>query len=156
LNANECAFYSTNTSSNSVDAVYIQKNTARDLQNISLIRTKNEINAGANYTKSKDSFFILICNANNLKLAFYQLKSNLKMCFSATSKSTLYNINEKWFSKTSQLLLEHKYEFNIKEKIPILKKKKMKKTKFLTLTDFKNKIIEKAVLNYIEPILEGT
>lgn len=31
----------------------------------------------------------------------------------------------------------------------------MKKTKFLSLTDLRNKIVEKAIFNYTEPILEG-
>jgi len=156
LNANECAFYSTSTSSNFINAIYIQTDTARDLKNTSLIQTKNEINAGANNRKNKDSFFMLICNIHNLKLAFYQIKSNLTMLSFARSKAILYNINEKWFSITSELLLKHKYEFNLKKKILVLKKEKTKKTTSLSITDLKNKIIEKAIFNYIEPILEST
>ena len=95
LNVDQCGFYSTNTSSNLINIIYFKKNVARELQNTSLIQTRNEIYVGARDTKNTDSFFILICAANSLKLAFYQIKSNLKMLFSAASKTTLYYINEK-------------------------------------------------------------
>ena len=62
---------------------------------------------------------------------------------------------KKWFLKTSKLLLKHKYDFGLKKKILISKNKKTKKTKFLTIINLNNKIIEKAILNCIEPILEG-
>lgn len=95
LNDDQCAFYSTNTCSNSIDIINIQKKTARDLQNGSLIQTKNEINLEVNNTKNKDFFFILICSTNSLKLAFYQIRSNLKILFSVTSKTIFNILNEK-------------------------------------------------------------
>jgi len=106
LNAIKREFHGTNTNSYSINMIYIQKDTGGDLQYTSLIRTKNEINVGVNEIKNKDSFFFLICDPNSLKLAFYQIKSNLKILFFTTSKTTLSYINEKWFSKTNKLLLE--------------------------------------------------
>jgi len=102
-------YYSTETRSNS-------KSTSGDQRNGSFIPTGNESNGEANKKKNKDSIFIFVCSVDSLKSAYDQIKSNPGMLTPGYSKETLQNISEEWFTRTSELLLTHRYDFGIKKK----------------------------------------
>lgn len=142
-------FYSNNTSSNS-------KSTAGDPRDTSLILTRNGVNEEANDTKNKDSIFISICSVDSLKLAYYQIRSKLNMLTFNNSKVILNNISEEWFIRTSQLLLTHKYGLGIKKRIQILKVGAFQETRFINVSNPKNKIIERSILNCLESLMEGS
>lgn len=142
-------FYSTNTSSNS-------KSTAGDQRDTSLILTRNEVNVEANDTKNKYSIFISICSVDSLKSAYYQIKSKPGMLTPNDSKVTLNNISEEWFTRTSELLLTHKYDFGIKKRIQIPKVGASQETRPISISNPRNKIIERSILNNLEPLMEGS
>lgn len=102
-------YYSTETRSNS-------KSTSGDQRNGSFIPTGNESNGEANKKKNKDSIFTFVCSVDSLKSAYDQIKSNPGMLTPGYSKETLQNISEEWFTRTSELLLTHRYDFGIKKK----------------------------------------
>jgi hypothetical protein len=101
-------YYSTDTRSNS-------KSTSGDQRNGSLVPIGNEPNGEAN-KKNKDSIFISVCSVDSLKSAYSQIKSNPGMLTPGNAKETLQNISEEWFTRTSKLLLTHKYDFGTKKR----------------------------------------
>lgn len=149
------AFYSTDTNNTSLTTVPFVERIEGDLRNTLYIPTENRVNDGAINTKNKDFIFVSICSAESLKSAYYQNKSNPKMITLGTSEKTLQNISELWFSRTSQLLLKHKYDFGIKKRIYVPKQNSAE-TRPLTITNPRNKIIEKSILNHLEPLMEGS
>lgn len=112
---------------------------SRNLNNIfSLLQKKEELNINKiNNQKNKNFFF---CNINNLKIAYYQIKSNIRNLFFNTTKMILKNICLKLFFKINTLLLNSKYNLKIK---------------YLTILNFKNKVIEIAICNYLKFFMLG-
>ena len=140
-------YYSTDTRSNS-------KSTSGDQRNGSLVPIGNESNGEAN-KKNKDSIFIFVCSVDSLKSAYSQIKSNPGMLTPGNAKETLQNISEEWFTRTSKLLLTHKYDFGIKKRIHIPKPGQSEETRPISISNPRNKIIERSILNYLEPLMEG-
>lgn len=120
-----------------------------DQRDTSKIPIGFEVNGEAN----KDSIFISICKVDSLKSAYYQIKSNPGMLTSGDSRITLDNI--RWFTKTSKFLLTHKYEFGIRKRIQILELDQAKETRPISILNPRNRIIERSILNHLEPWLEG-
>lgn len=108
-----------------------------------------------NYSLEHLNFFENAISVENLKAAWYQLKSNPGMLTPGATSSTLNGITERWFIKTNERLLNGTYIYPIRKRIQIPKPNK-NETRPLTISDPKVKIIERALLNVLEPIMEGT
>lgn len=157
-----CAFYCTSTSN--TEAVLLTKDqkhdnkqliqVAGDLRNSELHSTEQSENVGATSKNLTDHIFMEICKVDNLMVAYEQIKSNPGMMTKGTSGITLNNINKKWFVETSERLLQHRYDFGIRKSIEI-PKPGSSQNRPLTITNPRNKIIERSILNQIEPLLEG-
>jgi hypothetical protein len=105
---------------------------------------------------NKDSIFISVCSVDSLKSAYFQLKSNPEMLTPGNSKETLQNIREDWFTRTSKLLLTHKYDFGIKKRIHILKAGQLVETRSISIINPRVRIIERSILNHLEFLMEGS
>jgi retron-type reverse transcriptase len=66
---------------------------------------------------------------------------------------TLNSISDAWFIKTSIKLLEGSYQYPIRKRILIDKSDGEKR--LLTIANFRTKVVEKALLNVLEPQFEG-
>lgn len=98
-NASVPVYYNTNVSNSFKNCETI----ARDSQHTLLIPIINKVNGKTKNLKNKNFIFISICNIHSLKLAYYQLRSNLRILLFNNSKIALNNVNEKWFIRTSKL-----------------------------------------------------
>lgn len=104
--------------------------------------------------KSNSHLFLKAVSSSNLKVAWHQLKSKPGMMTPGTSGKTLSGIDEAWFEKASQLLMKGEYKFPHRRRIEIPKPGKTE-TRPITISDPKTKIIERALLNVLEPKIEG-
>ena len=90
----------------------------------------------------------------SLKAAWVQLKSHPGMIKPGVTKETLDGINEDWFFKASELLKSGQYKYPHRRRIQIPKPGKTE-TRPLTISNPRTKIIERALLNALEPYFEG-
>ena len=111
-------------------------------------------NVVANDTKSNSPLFLTAVNPSSLKVAWHQLKTKSGMMTPGTSGKTLSGIDEAWFDKASQLLMKGEYKYPHRRRIQIPKSGKTE-TMPITISDPKSKIIERAILNVLEPKMEG-
>lgn len=100
--------------------------------------------------------FEKIVSPDNLKSAWYQLKSNPGMLTYGTSSETLNRLNESWFVTTSENLTKGKLEYPMRRRKNIPKPGLGKDTRPITIMNPRIKIIEKAFLNFLEPLFEGS
>ena len=97
-----------------------------------------------------------IVSPDNLKSAWYQLKSNPGMLTHGTSSETLNRLNESWIVTTSEKLIKGKLEYPTRRRKNIPKPGSEKDTRPITIINPRIKIIEKAFLNFLEPFFEGS
>ena len=100
-------------------------------------------------------FYENMVSVSRLKIAWTQLKSNPGMMTPGATPETLNKISEKWFVKTSEALLKNQYQYPMRRRIQIPKPKAKEGTRPLTIANPRVKIIERAILNAIEPHFEG-
>jgi hypothetical protein len=113
----------------------------RNLNNIFLFLQKKKklcINKISNQKNKNFSFYGL----NNLKIVYYQIKSCIKSLFFYKIKLILNNICFKLFFKIKVMILNYIYYFKIK-------------TKYSTILNFKNKIVEMIIYNYLNFVILG-
>lgn len=97
----------------------------------------------------EDVKFLSLCNSENLKATWVQIKNHPDiLVFKA-----LNELKNEWLVQTSESLIKNKHGFGIERETCSLKKKQ--ETKSFTINSFRTKIIEKSVLNQVEPYLEG-
>lgn len=106
-----------------------------------------------NFIKNDKKLFERAVSAEALIKAWYQQKSKPSMGTSGTNKETLTGINKLWFGVTSAKLIKGTFKFPKRRRISI--PKKSGGTRPLTITDPRVKIIERALLNVLEPQWEG-
>ena len=99
-------------------------------------------------------FFKKAVSADNLLTAWTQLKSNPGMLTCADTSETFHKINRKWFEDASQALIKGEYKYPNRRRIWIPKPGKSTKRP-LTISNPRVKVIEKALLNSLEPYFEG-
>lgn len=68
---------------------------------------------------------------------------------------TLDKIDESWFELTSEKLLQGNYKYPNRRRIHIPKPAGKEGTRLLTITNPRVKVIERALLDAIEPLFEG-
>jgi len=113
----------------------------------------SDMNKLTSINEDKD-FFKKAVSADNLLVAWTQLKSNPGMLTFADTSETLHKINHKWFESANQALIRGDYKYPNRRRIWIPKPGKTDKRP-LTISNPRVKIIEKALLNSLEPHFEG-
>jgi len=106
-----------------------------------------------NFIKNDESLFERAVSPASLKRAWYQLKSKPGMLTKGTNEETLSGISEAWFETTSAKLLNGSFSFPKRRRINIPKKSGGERP--LTIANPRVKIIERAILNALEPQFEG-
>lgn len=104
------------------------------------------------YTKITARF---LANPEFLKLAynFIKNKESHLMAGGESQQSNLDRVSQKWFQETANQLKRGTYEFAVNRRINI-PKCGSKKSRFLIIGNFKNKIIQKAIHLIFEEIYE--
>lgn len=97
-----------------------------------------------------------IASPDNLKSAWYQLKSNPGMLTYGTSTETLNKIDDSWFKKISAKLINGTLKYPMCRRKNIPKPSSKNNTRPITIINPRIKIIEKAFLNSLEPLFEGS
>jgi len=122
--------------------------------------TNNKLDMSCKYNTEKKKLVKLkfeeIVSPDKLKSAWYQLKSNPGMLTHGISTETLNKIEDSWFVKTSEKLIKGEFRYPLRRRINIPKPKAENDTRSITITNPRVKIIERAFLDSLEPIFEGT
>lgn len=114
----------------------------------------NTIDRDRSDPRSEFPSYEQIVSEENLRAAWVQMKSNPGMQTPGVTKETLDGISEQWFTKASEALTKGTYEYPKKRRVEIPKPGKVG-TRPLTIGNPRVKIIERAILNKIEPYFEG-
>lgn len=108
-------------------------------------------------TKIEDNtlcLYKLAFSTESLLAAYYQIKSKPGNLITGRNPEMLKNINLRWFETTSIKLLNSSFIYPKVRHVYIPKRDTHKK-RFLILTSPRIKIIEKSILNALEPLFEG-
>ena len=92
---------------------------------------------------------------DSLLIAYSQIKSKPRNLTSSEGEDTLKSISLKWFRNASHRLLKGLFVYPKMRRVSILKKPGSVSTYTFILTSLRIKIIEKSILNAIEPEFEG-
>lgn len=113
-------------------------------------------NAGSNRKKINDGQFEFsfedIVSPENLRGAWVQLRSNPGMLTRGATPETLDQIEATWFEQTSRSLIKGNFVYPYRRRIAIPKPGRLRR---LTISNPRIKVIERAILNGIEPFFEG-
>jgi hypothetical protein len=108
--------------------------------------------------KKEDSykFFLhkIAFSTNNLLAAYNQIKSKSRNLISSCHSDIFKSIKIMWFKTTSLKLLNASFIYPKACRV-IISKKNIKEKHFIILTSPRIKIIEKSILNVLEPRFEG-
>jgi hypothetical protein len=94
-------------------------------------------------------------STDSLLIAYDQIKSKPGNLTPGDGEETLKGINLKWFKSTSNKLLKGSFAYPKMRRVLIPKKAGSADTRPLTLTSPRIKIIERSILNTLEPVFEG-
>lgn len=101
--------------------------------------------AAENFTVNAKGFFKQAVSPIRLKKAWCQLKSS----------HIFFILDSSWFEKNSQMLINGTFKYPTTKKVNLIKFKKNSFKGLLHIINPKVKIIERALLNYLEIIFEG-
>ena len=107
-----------------------------------------------NKKSTNNNFFEKAVSIEKLLIAWAQLKSNLDLLSSVNTEKIFYKINLKWFETTNKILLKGNFQYPRRRRLWIFRFSKTK-LRPLAISNLWIKIIEKALLNSIEPFFEG-
>jgi len=93
-------------------------------------------------------------NSQRLLIAYYEIKSKFKILLLENKVMTFSGINKNWFEKTSAKLIDGSFQCFRKCRIYI-SKLGSKEMRSFNLTSPRIRIIEKSILNAIQPFFEG-
>jgi hypothetical protein len=96
-----------------------------------------------------------VFSPKNLYNAFLEIKNQLFVLKDLNSLKRAKNIKLLWFKKTSEKLLNGNFKYFESKNIKTIQEYNNKNLKTLIFQDCKLKIIEKALVNSLEPIFEG-
>jgi len=106
------------------------------------------------FNSEKDTFFKEAVSSENLMVAWTQLKSNPGFVPSKTAYESVNDLDLKWFEKISLKLIDGKFQYSVRRRIKIPKSNSTE-LRPITISSPRTKIIEKALLNALEPFFEG-
>jgi retron-type reverse transcriptase len=121
----------------------------------SLSNNTNDKEHGIDLTwfRNDEKLFERAVSVESLKRAWFMLKSNQGMMTVGTSRETLSGINNHWFEATSKKLLDGSFKYPNRRRVLIDKPDGGERP--LTIANPRIKVIERALLNAVEPIFEG-
>ena len=106
-----------------------------------------------NWFKNDEKLFERAVSVKSLKRAWFMLKSSQGMMSVGTSQETLSGISNHWFETTSKKLLDGSFKYPDRRRALINKPDGGERP--LTIANPRIKVIERALLNAVEPIFEG-
>jgi hypothetical protein len=104
---------------------------------------------------SKSTLHKIAFSMNSLLVAYNQIKSKPGKLMSGEGKEMSHNINFKWFKTSSDKLLRSLFVYPKMRRISISKESELINARMLTLISPRIKIIERSILNAVEPVFEG-
>lgn len=116
-------------------------------------KSKENNKVDLNWFKNDEKLFERAVSMDALKRAWFMLKSEPGMMTVGTSQVTLNSLSDCWFSVTSRKLLEGSFKYPDRRRILVDKLDGEKRP--LTIANPRIKIIERALLNAVEPLFEG-
>lgn len=102
----------------------------------------------------KDTFFKEAVSPESLMISWAQLKSNPGFVLVKTNSGSVNDLDLKWFEQTSQELIDGKFHYANRRRIKIPKPNSME-LRPITISSLITKIVERALLNALEPFFEG-
>lgn len=106
-----------------------------------------------NWFTNDEKLFEKAVSVDSLKRAWFTLKSKPNMSTKGVDNVTLSGISNTWFIKTSMKLLEGSFKYPNRRKVLIDKPNGGKRP--ITMANLRIKVIERALLNALEPQFEG-
>ena len=97
-----------------------------------------------------------LVSPEKLRNAWVQLRSNPGMLTRGASAKTLNKIEASWFEQASEKLIKGSFEYPNRRRIRIPKPTNKENLRPITISNPRIKIIERAILNGIEPLFEGS
>lgn len=94
-------------------------------------------------------------STDSLLVTYGQIKSKPENLTQGEGEETLKRISLKWFKFASNKLLKSSFVYPKMRRVSISKKAGSADTRPLTLTFPRIKIIERSILNVLEPVFEG-
>jgi hypothetical protein len=104
---------------------------------------------------NRSNLYKIAFSTDSLLVAYDQIKSRLGNLTPREGKNPLNNINLRWFKTSSNKLLKGLFIYPKMRRIFITKKSGLTDTRSLILTSPRIKIIERSILNALEPVFEG-
>ena len=122
-------------------------------ESASNLKTIKEEILDPNWFKNDNKLFERAVSVEALKRAWYMIKSKPGSLTPGSNQETLNQISDSWFVTTSKKLLEGSFKYPDRKRLLIDKPNGDKRP--LTIANPRIKIIERALLNAIEPQFEG-
>ena len=94
-------------------------------------------------------------STNSLLVAYDQIKSKPGNWIPGSEEETLKGINLKWFKSASSKLFKSSFVYPRMRRVLIPKKAGLVDNRLLTIASPRIKIIERSILNALEPVFEG-
>ena len=118
-----------------------------------LLKNIEKKNLNLNWFRNDKKLFEKAVSVDALKRAWYMIKSKPGMFTKCTDAITLDKVNESWFVATNKKLMEGSFKYPNRRRVHI--DKPIVDQRFLTIANPRIKIIERALLNALEPLFEG-
>jgi len=127
----------------------------KDNESAVLAETKNKFDniIDEKWITNDNKLFERAISVEALKRAWYNQKSKSGMMTKGSDEETLNNVSDQWFITTSKKLLEGSFKYPNRRRVLI--DKPDGGTRSLTITNPRIKIVERALLNALEPHFEG-
>ena len=124
-------------------------------ESASLSSSTNDKEHGVDLTwfRNDEKLFERAVSVESLKRAWFMLKSNQSMMTVGISQETLSNISNQWFEATSKKLLDGSFKYSNRRRVLFDRSDSGEKP--LIIANPRIKVIERALLNAVEPIFEG-
>jgi hypothetical protein len=107
------------------------------------------------YKGKYNNLIEVIADIDFLQSAYQQIKSNPGVMAKGSDSETLDGLNEEWFVKSSERLLNGSYKFKSAKRIMIPKANKVD-LKPITISNSRDKIVQQAMKIVLEEIFEPT
>ena len=134
---------------NQISSLILKKTYEVSLNTVLFIEKMNKIE------DNKLSLYKAAFSIDNLLVAYGQIKFKLENVTSNQMKKTLKSINLNWFKIASNQLLKGLFIYPKVRRVFISKKMKLPGIFPIKLTSPRIKIIERSLLNILEPVFEG-
>ena len=134
---------------NQTSSLLFNKTSQVSLDTILFIEKMNKIE------EIRSTLYRAAFSTDSLLSAYDQIKSRSGNLTPGQGKETLTGISLHWFRTTSKKLLNNSFVYPKMRRVSFPKKPGLVDTRFLTLTSPRIKIIERSILNVLEPQFEG-